>query len=84
MEPPFKTADSILAATIIASVGAILLGIDTIERTRVKYIFAGDSIPDGLIDAYERGDVRVDPVMFCLAQNYLRQQVDRDIRFRAM
>jgi len=84
MQPPFKTADSILAATIISTVGATLLGIDTSEPTRVKYIFVGDAVPDGFVNAYERGEVRVDPVMFCLAQNYLRQKIDRGFEFPSM
>jgi len=79
MEPPFETADPILAATLIASMHATLLDVDKSEPTRPVYIFIGDTVPSGAKAAFEAGSIRVDPVLFCLAQSFLRQRTEENL-----
>jgi len=70
----FETDDANLAATIVATIGAPLLGYDRCDPMHIKYFFFRDDVPEEFIESYERHDIRVEPAVFALAQRYLFRQ----------
>jgi hypothetical protein len=71
----FKTEDFILAATIITSLGTPLLSIEKRSRDRVTFVFHREDVVDDFVEAYRHGHVRVDPLVFTLAQNSVRRRL---------
>ena len=71
----FETADFDLAATILATIGTPLIGLDRSDPYQVKFLFNRKDIIDEFVDAYWRGDLRVEPVTFSLIRRYLSQRL---------
>ena len=74
----FETADIDLAATILATVGAPLVGVNRNDPFQVRFIFRREEVLPELIEAYNRCDLRVEPVTFCLMRRYLSRRVSED------
>jgi hypothetical protein len=67
----FKTADLDLAATILAAIGAPLVGLDQRRPDQVRFIFNRKDVIDEFVEAYLRGDLRVEPMAFSMIRQYL-------------
>ena len=79
MKNYFETADHNLAATIISTIGAPVVAIDRSDPYHVRILFHREDVVDEFIDAYFRGDLRIEPLTFSLAQRYLKNRIDDGI-----
>jgi hypothetical protein len=69
----FETADLALAATILATTGTQPTSVDG-HPDQVRYLFDDTPETQAIAQAYGAGNVRVDPIVFCLAHRYLRDR----------
>lgn len=77
-EQYLETADIDLAAVILSTIGTPLVGLDRSDPYQIRYIFRREDVVDEFIEAYKRGDLRVEPVTFTLIRRYLSRRVAED------
>ncbi|MDD5305918.1 MAG: hypothetical protein PHU25_01220 [Deltaproteobacteria bacterium] len=73
----FVTADVDLAATIITTAGSPIADIDRSDPSRPKIRFNREDVIDELVQAYYRGDLRVDPLVFAMVHRFLRFKINQ-------
>ena len=78
MEDHFSTSDISLAATIIATLGVQLIEVRTDEFGDLRFIFPKAGIPEEFIEAYNRGDLRVEPLVFSLVLSMLSERAEEE------
>ena len=78
MKDHFKTADLILAATILATLDVHLIGVDRSNPKDVKFVFKRDDISDEFVEAFGRGDLRIEPVGFMMVLCFVVNKVRRE------
>lgn len=70
----FETADFVLAATIIATTGVQPVRVEG-SPGQARYLFDETQELQALTEAFRAGNVRVEPMVFCLAQRYLQDRL---------
>ena len=76
----FETADLDLAATILSTLGAEIVGIERLSSLTPTIIFSRKDVLDEFLEAYWRGELRVEPMMFSLFRDCLKGQLEFQIQ----
>ena len=66
----YRTADVTLAAVILSITSAHLLLVDR-KKEEAEFVFFRDDVPEEIVEAYERGDLRIEPVTFSMVLRYV-------------
>ncbi len=75
MHEKFETTDITLAAVLVATVGAPLVSLDRSDPGNIILGFSREDIAEELVEAYKKGHIRVEPLLFTAAQRYIKSEI---------
>jgi hypothetical protein len=75
MYDKYETTDTNLAAAIVATVGAPLVSLDRSDPGNILLGFSKEDVQDELVEAYWKGHLRVEPLIFAAAQRYIAREI---------
>jgi hypothetical protein len=70
----FETSDFQLGSTLL-SLGYKFEALDSADLSRLKFCFIRDDGLDEAVQAFWRGDIRVEPKIFCYSQKIIRNRM---------
>ncbi len=71
MEDQFSTSDVSLAATIISTLGTHLINVKPSVSGDFEYVFPKEEISLEFVEAYNLGNLRVEPLIYSLSLSFL-------------
>ena len=76
MQEHFITEDAVLAAVILTLLNTHIISVDRENTQSPKFTFPQKDIIEEFVEAYERGDLRVEPVIFSLTLASLADRIE--------
>jgi hypothetical protein len=76
MQEHFITEDAVLAAVILSLLNIHIISVDRENTQSPKFTFPQKDIIEEFVEAYERGDLRVEPVIFSLTLASLADRIE--------
>lgn len=67
----FSTHDIRLAATILSTTPAQLVGFDRSDPKRIYFYFSQDDVAEEIVESFNNREIRVDPLRYGMAKAYL-------------
>ena len=76
MKDQFVTEDAVLAAVILTLLNTSLIRVDRRKSKNPRFAFPKKDVFREFVEAYERGDLRVEPVIFSLSLSTLAERIE--------
>lgn len=76
MNEHFVTEDAVLAAVILTLLNTYLITVDRKNARKPRFTFPQKDVIEEFVEAYERGDLRVEPVVFSLTLASLAERME--------